>query len=64
MLRENLRTNSHRTDPAQVREAYYEPSGNVSVIPKKEEGKPHVVEVDVEEGVETIRIALNTQSEQ
>ena len=56
MLQENLRIQAHLTDPEKVQEAYYEPSGEVSVIPKKNEG--HVVEVKVEEDVQTIRIRL------
>ena len=62
MLRENLRIQSHLTDPAQVQEAHYEPSGSVSVIPKHNDGSnprtPHVVEVHVEEGVQTVRVAF------
>lgn len=63
MLWENLRVNGQLTDPAQVRKAYYEPSGNVSVLPKSSEtsgegGDLRVVAVDVEEGVQTVRIAL------
>lgn len=64
MLRENLRINGHLDDPAQVRAAYYEPSGNVSVVPRSggsahSDGPPRVVEVQVEEGVQTVRIALD-----
>ena len=63
MLRENLRIQGQLTNPAQVREAYYEPSGNVSVIPKHGEASGggenmRVVEVNVEENVQTVRIAL------
>lgn len=56
VLRENLRINGQLTDPAEVREAYYEPSGSISVIPK--ERSPRTVEVEVEEGVKTVRIEL------
>ena len=66
MLRENLRIHAHLTDPSQVREAYYEPSGSVSVMPKAgeaftdagEEETLRIVDVQVEEGVQTVRIAL------
>lgn len=57
MLRENLRINGQLRDPDQVQEAYYEPSGVVSVIPK--DRGPRVVEVRVEEGVQTVRVELH-----
>ena len=63
MLRENLRIEAHLTDPRQVRTAYYEPSGSVSVIPEADarngdDEALRIVEVQVEEGVQTVRIAL------
>jgi len=58
MLRENLRVNGQLTDPEAVQEAYYEPSGDVSVIPKAQHGDVRVVEVQVEEGVQTVRIEV------
>jgi uncharacterized membrane protein YcaP (DUF421 family) len=70
VLRENLRTRAHLTDPAQVRRAYYEPSGSVSVIPREgdpregdssEGDEPRVLEVTVEDGVQTVRIALEDE---
>lgn len=59
MLRENLRINGQLTDPEAVQEAYYEPSGDVSVIPKAQQDV-RVLEVQVEEGVQTVRIEVQT----
>jgi uncharacterized membrane protein YcaP (DUF421 family) len=55
-LREELRLNANLDDPHLVKMAYKERSGQVGVI--KRESKPKVVEVEVREGVQTVRIEL------
>lgn len=55
ILRENLRVNGGVSDPSKVEEADYEPSGSVSVIPRRD---ARVVDISVEEGVQTVRIEL------
>lgn len=60
MLRENLRINGKLRDPSEVQEAYYEPSGPVSVIPKSE-SHLRVIEVEVEDGVQTVRLEVQTK---
>lgn len=54
LLHENLRTNGNIRSAEDVAEADYEPSGNISVIPKRKEYR--VVEVDVRNGVQTVRV--------
>lgn len=56
ILEENLRLNGHVRRPEEVAEADYEPTGNISVIPAKKEYR--VVEVDVRDGVQTVRVEL------
>ena len=56
-LDEALRLNGSLDDPDQVREARFERNGSISVI-KKEKGEPRVVEVRVQEGVQTVRIEI------
>lgn len=56
ILRENLRLNGSVSDADDVEEADFEPSGNVSVI--KRHGKPRVVDVRVDDGVQTVRIEI------
>lgn len=57
VLHENLRLNGRLDDPRQVEAAYYERNGSISVLPKKSRGA-HVVKVNVEAGVQTVRIEL------
>ncbi len=45
-----------KTDPSNIRLAYLERNGDVSVVPEKRE--PHVVDVSVADGVQTVRIEL------
>ncbi len=52
-----LRTEGKLDDPAKVKEAHIERSGDVSVIKRDE--PPRVVEVRVEAGVQTIRIEFS-----
>lgn len=46
------------TDPSDVKVARFERSGDISVIPLQKEKKLHVVEVAVQEGVQTVRIEV------
>lgn len=55
-LEEALRIESHVTEPESVQLAYLERNGGISVIPRKPE--PRVLEVSVEDGVQTVRIVV------
>ncbi|HEX2992649.1 MAG TPA: YetF domain-containing protein [Anaerolineales bacterium] len=55
-LEEALRIESHVTEPESVKLAYLERNGGISVIPSKPE--PRVLEVSVEDGVQTVRIVV------
>jgi uncharacterized membrane protein YcaP (DUF421 family) len=55
-LEEALRIESHVTEPESVKLAYLERNGGISVIPSKLE--PRVLEVSVEDGVQTVRIVI------
>ena|SRR5436305_4396601 len=55
-LEEALRLGARVTDPDRVQEARFERSGDISVITKKKE--PRVIEVRVEQGVQTVRIEI------
>jgi uncharacterized membrane protein YcaP (DUF421 family) len=55
-LDQALRLQSKQTDPSQIRRAYLERNGSISVIPYPRE--PQVLDVSVEEGVQNIRIKL------
>ena len=55
-LKEALRIESHATDPKSVKLAYLERNGGISVIPRKPE--PRVLEVSVQDGVQTVRIVV------
>lgn len=57
-LRENLRLQGKCSDPSSVAQAVYERNGSISVIPK-DDGEAHVVEVNVEDGVQTVRIEIS-----
>jgi uncharacterized membrane protein YcaP (DUF421 family) len=56
-LEEALRLHAHLTDTVKVQEARYERNGDISVIARKE--GPRVVEVRVEQGVQTVRIEID-----
>lgn len=56
-LDEALRIHAHLDDPGRVKEARFERNGDISIV-KKEGGEPRVVEVRVQEGVQTVRIEL------
>ncbi len=53
----SLRSNAHLSDPSKVKVARFERSGQISVIPAARE--PQVIEVTVEQGVQTVRIQLD-----
>ena len=55
-LMQALRTQSGVTDPARVRLATLERDGSISVLSADKE--PRVVEVSVEQGVQTVRVEL------
>jgi len=55
-LEQALRLQARRTDLSGIRLAYLERSGEISFIP--EEPGPSVLDVDVREGVETVRIEV------
>ena len=55
-LEQALRMQGQEADPAGVERAYLERGGSVSVIPAK--SQPRVLEVRVEDGVQTVRIEL------
>jgi uncharacterized membrane protein YcaP (DUF421 family) len=55
-LEQALRARAGVTDPARVRLATLERDGSISVLPA--DGPPRVVEVSVEQGVQTVRVEL------
>lgn len=54
LLEENLRMNGNVKHAEDVAEADYEPSGNISVIKRKQDYR--VIDVEVKDGVQTVRI--------
>ncbi len=56
-LEESMRLKAKLTDPQQVKLALLECNGQISIIPKT--SSPQIVEVNVEEGVQTVRIQIN-----
>lgn len=57
-LEEALRLNGRVADPSQVQEARFERNGDISVLKRKDKREPKVVEVRVQDGVQTIRIEI------
>ena len=55
-LEEAVRSEGRRADLSQVEEAYFERSGKISVIPRR--GEPRVLEVEVADGVQTVRLVV------
>jgi uncharacterized membrane protein YcaP (DUF421 family) len=55
-LTQAIRLKTNQTDPAKIELAYLERDGQISVIPFK--GEPRVLDVSVEDGVQTVRIEL------
>ena len=56
-LREELRLNANVDDPAEVKLAVKERSGEIGVV-LKPKGKIEVCDVSVEQGVQTVRIVV------
>jgi uncharacterized membrane protein YcaP (DUF421 family) len=55
-LEQSLRLQGRLTDPKKVRLAYMERNGSISALPHKSE--PQILEVEVEDGVQTVRIQI------
>jgi len=55
-LNEALRLRYGDTDPKKIRRAYMERDGNISVMPYEDETR--ILDVEVEDGVQTVRIKL------
>lgn len=55
-LEEALRLNAHLAEPDRVEEARFERNGEISVITRK--AGPRILEVQVQEGVQTVRIEI------
>jgi len=55
-LEQALRLQAQATDPSKVKLAYLERNGKISIIPCPSE--PHIVDVAVVDGVQTVRIKL------
>jgi uncharacterized membrane protein YcaP (DUF421 family) len=53
-----LRTHGQVLDVSKVKVAHFERNGDISVIPKEKE--PRVIEVAVQDGVQTVRIEINS----
>jgi uncharacterized membrane protein YcaP (DUF421 family) len=56
-LEQALRLQAKHTETSRVRRAYMERNGSISVLPYPSE--PQVLEVDVQDGVQTVRIELD-----
>lgn len=56
-LEQAIRINTNHTDPAKIRLAHLERNGDISIVAAK--GEPKVLEVQVENGVQTVRIELD-----
>lgn len=56
LLEENMRLDAKVDDLHKIRNAYIERSGMMSMLPNS--GEPKVIEVRVEEGVQTVRIEI------
>jgi uncharacterized membrane protein YcaP (DUF421 family) len=57
-LEQALRLRARETDPSRIRLAYLERNGTISMIPKDSGPCVRVLEVQVEDGVQTVRIRL------
>ncbi len=57
LLEEKMRIEAGLEDLGRVRDAYLERSGMISIIPQSKQ--PKVIEVKVEDGVQTVRIQLS-----
>ena len=55
-LKQAIRLKTNQTDPSKIKLAHLERDGQISVIPAERE--PRVLDVSVEDGVQTVRIEL------
>ncbi len=55
-LEQALRSVVQETDPANIKLAYLERNGSISMIPRP--SAPRIVDVSVADGVQTVRIEL------
>lgn len=60
-LLSSLRSNGHLSAPSEVKVARFERNGQISVIPAVRE--PQIIEVKVEDGVQTVRFQLDYPAE-
>lgn len=56
-LEQALREKAHLESPRQVRAAYFERDGNITIIPAQSE--PRVIEIDVADGVQRVRVVID-----
>lgn len=54
-LQEAARVEGHISDSSEIKEAWLERNGEISVIPAR---KPQIIEIKVEAGVQTVRVEL------
>jgi uncharacterized membrane protein YcaP (DUF421 family) len=52
-----LREKAHLESPRQVRVAYFERDGNITIIPAQRE--PRVIEIGVADGVQRVRVVID-----
>jgi uncharacterized membrane protein YcaP (DUF421 family) len=57
-LEESLRLSGRLDDRRKVKEARFERNGKISVVKKEEPREPRILEIRVEEGVQTVRIEI------
>lgn len=55
-LEQALRLQARQTDPSNVKLAYLERGGSISVVPRQDE--PRIVDVSIADGVQTVRIEI------
>lgn len=57
-LEESLRTSGRSNDVDSFAEVVLERNGQISVVKKREQGTPRILDVKVADGVQTVRIAI------
>lgn len=57
-LLQQVRTVNHTEDLASIKKAFFERSGDISMIPNH--SQPRVIEVKVEKGVQTVRVIMES----
>ena len=55
-LMSSIRSYAHLSEPSEVKTARFERNGQISIIPAARE--PQIIEVKVEEGVQTVRLQI------